>query len=116
MKRFLQCLKSLFWEGNLKWMMFWGWFVFLLMFMLTGLAVEGITYLHLGEIWATTLPIAPLYIPIVASLLCVFACMCTVSLHESQTTDKGFSFKNLLAGLTPGLLFSIVLVLWRGFI
>ena len=116
MKKFFQALKSLFWEGNLKWLMFWGWFVFLFMFMLTGLALEGVVYLGIGTIHATELPMAPLYVPMVASLLATFACMCTVSLHEASTTSKGFSFKNLLAGRPPGLLFCIGMVCWRGFI
>lgn len=115
-KKMLSTIKWLFWEGNLKTLMFWGAFTYLVMFFVSGLAVDGIVYLGLGEIWATTLPCAPLYIPIVTSLAGVLLCMVSVSLHEALTSDKGFTFRNLLAGITPGLVLSIVMLIWRGFI
>lgn len=120
MKKFFKkvgsTLKWLFWEGNLKSLLFWGWFVYLFMFILNGLAVDGIVALHLGEIYGTTLPVAPAYIPMVAATVGTLFCMISISLHEALTSEKGFSFRNLLAGLTPGLIFDLVIIIWRGFI
>ena len=116
LKKVLSTIKWLIWEGNLKTLMFWGCFVFVVLFFMNALAVEGIVQLDIGEIWGTHLPCAPLYVPMVSTFFGVLMCMVSISLHEALTSDKGFCFRNLLAGTLPCIVFCIVMLCWRGFL